>query len=203
MSAPGNVGVRTAFGPRIYIPARDLPATRLLGFGARAEYEAFVRLPAGRLAAGARRALPSGLLRPERVRVRTVAEDQREPERRARPAHRLPRAGGADRAAARRASAWRARVVVFIRQRLDTIAVLRCLGASAGRVLAHLRRSRRRRWGSPAASLGAAARACWRSGSCRASWPDCCRSTSEPVVSPRAPWRSASGWGSGSRSSSR
>ncbi len=45
VSAPGNVGIRAAFGPRIYIPARDLPATRLLGFGSRAEYEAFVRLP--------------------------------------------------------------------------------------------------------------------------------------------------------------
>jgi putative ABC transport system permease protein len=38
VSAPGNVGVRAAFGPRIYIPARDLAATHLLGFGARAEY---------------------------------------------------------------------------------------------------------------------------------------------------------------------
>ena len=47
VSAPGNVGVRTAFGPRIYIAARDLPGTRLLGFGSRAEYEAFVRLPPG------------------------------------------------------------------------------------------------------------------------------------------------------------
>ncbi len=45
-SAPNNVGIRTAFGPRVYIPARDLPATQLLGFGSRAEYEAFVRLPA-------------------------------------------------------------------------------------------------------------------------------------------------------------
>jgi putative ABC transport system permease protein len=44
VSAPGNVGLRTAFGPRVYISARDLAATRLLGFGARAEYEAFVRL---------------------------------------------------------------------------------------------------------------------------------------------------------------
>ena len=76
-------------------------------------------------------------------------------------------------------------VVVFIRQQLDTIAVLRCLGASAGRVLRDLpargrgdgtRRQRRRR----------GARACWRSGCCPGSWRDSCRWTSQPVLSPRA-----------------
>lgn len=134
VSAPGNVGVRAAFGPRIYIPARDLAGTRLLGFGARAEYEAFVRLPA--------RVSPQTLadryrpvLQPQRVRVRTVAEDQ------ANLNDALGRLtgylglvglialllGGIGVASA---------IVVFIRQRLDTIAVLRCLGASAGRVLA-------------------------------------------------------------------
>ena len=134
VSAPGNVGVRTAFGPRIYIAARDLPGTRLLGFGSRAEYEAFVRLPAGASPqALAERYRP--LLLPERVRVRTVAEDQ------ANLNDALGRLtgylglvglialllGGIGVASG---------VVVFIRQRLDTIAVLRCLGASAGRVLA-------------------------------------------------------------------
>jgi len=36
VSAPGNVGIRAAFGPRIFIPARWLADTRLLGVGARA-----------------------------------------------------------------------------------------------------------------------------------------------------------------------
>ncbi|HET7426339.1 MAG TPA: ABC transporter permease, partial [Gemmatimonadales bacterium] len=134
LSAPGNVGVRTAFGPRIYIAARDLAGTRLLGFGARAEYEAYVRLAAGvSPQALAERYRP--LLVPERVRVRTVSEDQ------ANLNDALGRLtgylglvglialllGGIGVASG---------VVVFIRQRLDTIAVLRCLGASAGRVLA-------------------------------------------------------------------
>ena len=134
VSAPGNVGIRAAFGPRIYIPARDLPATRLLGLGSRAEYEAFVRLPPGTSPqALADRYRPS--LAPERVRIRTVAEDQ------ANLNDALGRLtgylglvglialllGGIGVASG---------VVVFIRQRLDTIAVLRCLGASAGRVLA-------------------------------------------------------------------
>ncbi len=134
VSAPGNVGLRTAFGPRIYIAARDLPATRLLGFGARAEYEAFVRLGPGVSPQALAERYRPGLM-PERVRVRTVAEGQ------ANLNDALGRLtgylglvglialllGGIGVASG---------VVVFIRQRLDTVAVLRCLGASAGRVLA-------------------------------------------------------------------
>ena len=132
-SAPGNVGIRTAFGPRLYIPARDLPATQLLGFGARAEYEAFVRLPAGvSPQAIADRYRPA--LRPERVRLRTVAEDQRNLN------DALGRLTGylglvALIALLLGGIGVASGVVVFIRQRLDTIAVLRCLGASAGLVL--------------------------------------------------------------------
>jgi putative ABC transport system permease protein len=133
-NAPANVGFRAALGPRIYIAARDLAATRLLGFGSRAEYEAYVRLPAGvspqLLAQQYRPAL-----RADRVSVRTVSEDQRNLN------DALGRLtgylglvgiialllGGIGVASA---------VVVFIRQRLDTIAVLRCLGASAKAVFA-------------------------------------------------------------------
>jgi len=131
-SAPNNVGIRTAFGPRIYIPLRDLPATQLLGFGSRAEYEAFVRLP-GAASPQAVAQRYRTVLAPERVRLRTVADDQRDMN------DALGRLtgylglvalialllGGIGVASA---------VVVFIRQRLDTIAVLRCLGATAGRV---------------------------------------------------------------------
>jgi putative ABC transport system permease protein len=133
-SAPNNVGVRTAFGPRIYIPARDLPATKLLGFGARAEYEALVRLPASvSPEAMARRFRP--VLGPERVRVQTVADDQRDTN------DALGRLAGylglvALIALLLGGIGVASAVVVFIRQRLDTIAVLRCLGASAGRVFA-------------------------------------------------------------------
>ncbi|MDQ3138158.1 MAG: ABC transporter permease, partial [Gemmatimonadota bacterium] len=132
-SAPGNVGIRTAFGPRIYIAARDLPATELLGFGARAEYEAFVRLPPGMAPqAIADRYRPA--LRPERVRLRTVAEDQQNLN------DALGRLTGylglvALIALLLGGIGVASGVVVFIRQRLDTIAVLRCLGASAWRVL--------------------------------------------------------------------
>lgn len=133
-SAPGNVGVRAAFGPRIFIPARYLEDTRLLGFGARAEYEAYLRLPAG-IAAESVAEANRATLRGERVRVRTVADDR---ERLNETLSRLTGylglvaliallLGGIGVASA---------VVVFIRQRMDTIAVLRCLGATGRRVLA-------------------------------------------------------------------
>ena len=133
-SAPGNVGLRAAFGPRVYIPARYLEETRLLGFGARAEYEAYLRLPGGADAqAIAKERGPA--LRADRVRVRTVEDDR---ERLNETLSRLTGylglvaliallLGGIGVASA---------VVVFIRQRLDTIAVLRCLGATGARVLA-------------------------------------------------------------------
>ena len=133
-SAPGNVGLRAAFGPRVYIPARYLEETGLLGFGARAEYEAYLRLPSSISAqAVAEERGPS--LRSDRVRVRTVEDDR---ERLNETLSRLTGylglvaliallLGGIGVASA---------VVVFIRQRMDTIAVLRCLGATGRRVLA-------------------------------------------------------------------
>ena len=134
VSAPGNTGFRSALGPRIYIPAAHLDETRLLGFGARAEYEAFLRLPSD-AAAEAAADRYRAKLRPDRVRVRTVTEDR---ENLNETLSRLTGylglvaliallLGGIGVASA---------VVVFIRQRLETIAVLRCVGATAGRVFA-------------------------------------------------------------------
>ena len=133
-SAPSDAGVRFAFGPRIYIPARYLDETKLLGFGARVEYEAYLKLPPDLSAqALADRYRPS--LLPERVRLRTVADDQRNLN------EVLTRLtgylglvalvalllGGIGVASA---------VVVFVRQRAETVAVLRCLGATAGDIFA-------------------------------------------------------------------
>jgi len=132
--APGNVGIRAAFGPRIFIPARFLEETRLLGFGARAEYEAYLRLPAG-ISADAIAREHRVRLRGERVQVRTVEDDrERLNETLASLTGYLGLValvalllGGIGVASA---------VVVFIRQRMETIAVLRCLGATGKRVLA-------------------------------------------------------------------
>jgi putative ABC transport system permease protein len=133
-SAPSDAGVRFALGPRIYIPARYLEETRLLGFGARVEHEAFLALPATVSAqALAERYRPP--LRAERIRLRTVADDQRNL------TDVLSKLtgylglvalialllGGIGVASA---------TVVFVRQRLQSVAVLRCLGAPAGRIFA-------------------------------------------------------------------
>ena len=57
-SAPSEVGFRFAFGPRVYIPASYLKETGLLGFGARVQYESFLKLSSGLHRPAARRALP-------------------------------------------------------------------------------------------------------------------------------------------------
>ncbi|MEA2724952.1 MAG: putative transport system permease protein [Gemmatimonadales bacterium] len=133
-SAPSDAGVRFAFGPRIYIPARYLEETGLLGFGARVEHEAFLELPASVSAQVLADRYRPGL-RAERVRLRTVADDQRNLN------DVLSKLtgylglvalialllGGIGVASA---------IVVFIRQRSQSVAVLRCLGATSGSIFA-------------------------------------------------------------------
>jgi putative ABC transport system permease protein len=133
-SMPGDVAVRSALGPRVFMSARDLDATGLLTFGSRARYEAYLKLPAAedplRLALRHRPALAA-----ERVSLRTVSEDE---ESLNETLGRLGRylglvaliavlLGGLGVASA---------VHVFIKRKIETVAVLRCLGATAGTVLA-------------------------------------------------------------------
>ena len=128
-SAPGNVAAASAFSPRIYIADADLPSTGLLRFGARVEYEAFVRLAdASQASELARTYRPA--LRPDRVSIRSV-EDNRNDLRDA-----LTRMGNylglvALIALLLGGLGVASAVHIFIRQKLDTIAVLRCLGATA------------------------------------------------------------------------
>jgi putative ABC transport system permease protein len=134
LDLPGDIGVRAALGPRIFIPGRRLGETGLLGFGARAQYEAYLRLgpttdPEG-VADRYRLSLAA-----EHVTVRTVAENQ---ERVSRSVARVGRylglvaliallLGGLGVGSA---------VHVFIKQRTESIAILRCLGAGAWGLLA-------------------------------------------------------------------
>ncbi len=133
-SAPSEVGFRFAFGPRVYIPASYLKETGLLGFGARVQYESFLKLSSGTLAQqlAERYRAP---LRPERVQVRTVADDQRNLN------DVLSRLTGylglvALMALLLGGVGVASAVVVFVRQRSESIAVLRCLGATGGRIFA-------------------------------------------------------------------
>ncbi len=134
INVPGDVGLQMAFGARVFIATAQLPATGLLGFGARVQYEMFVKLPATidpqAVAAGARPAL-----RPERIRVRTVADD------RDNLTDGLTRLGNylglvALAALLLGGLGVASAVHVFIRQKLDTIAMLRCLGATTRQVFA-------------------------------------------------------------------
>jgi putative ABC transport system permease protein len=133
VDVPGDVGVRSAFGPRIFIPAAYLPETNLLVAGSRAEYERFVRLPGGDPQVVAERL--RSILSAERVTVRTVSDDERDLDE---TLDQLGRylglvaliallLGGLGVASA---------VHVFIRRKIETIAILRCLGATSSQVLA-------------------------------------------------------------------
>ena len=44
-SVPGDVGISSIVGPRVYIPERLVGATQLIVFGSRAEYETLFKLP--------------------------------------------------------------------------------------------------------------------------------------------------------------
>jgi putative ABC transport system permease protein len=132
-SAPSDVGVRFALGPRVYIPATYLRETGLLGFGARVQYDAYIQLPP-HVSAQEMANRYRGMLGPERIRIRTVAEDQRNlTEVLSRLTGYLGLValialllGGIGVASA---------VVVLIRQRSQGIAILRCLGATAGQLV--------------------------------------------------------------------
>jgi putative ABC transport system permease protein len=132
VDVPGDVGVRSAFGPRIFIAGQYLAETHLLVTGSRAEYERFIKLPGGdpQAIAGQLRSTLSA----ERVTVRTVSDDERDLDE---TLDQLGRylglvaliallLGGLGVASA---------VHVFIRRKIDTIAILRCLGATSSQVL--------------------------------------------------------------------
>ena len=133
-NVPGDAGIASVIGPRVYIPARYLAETQLLVFGSRAEYEAVVQLPASTTAASFLQPIRKRL-DDQRVRSRTVQDTERG----------LTEAidqlsdflsvvglialllGGIGVASG---------VNAFVARKIDTVAVLRCLGATARQMLA-------------------------------------------------------------------
>lgn len=129
---PGAVGIGSLFAPRVYIPARYVRETRLIRLGSRADYEAYARMPA----ANAERLLADrrAVLRAERVGMSTAREQQADLDR-----------------ALRRLGSFLSLVGTFalllggigvasamgayIAQKRDTVATLRCLGATAPQVI--------------------------------------------------------------------
>ncbi|MGH7538198.1 MAG: ABC transporter permease [Gemmatimonadales bacterium] len=131
--APGDVGLWTAIGPRVFLPAQYLEETHLLRFGSRARYRAYLELPQD---AAVQRFLNrhNALFERHRVGSDTVAEQE---ESLTDALGRLARflglvgliallLGGLGVGSA---------VSVFVREKLDAAAVLRCLGARPRTVL--------------------------------------------------------------------
>ena len=134
VAVPGDPGISAAIGPRVYIPARYTSDTQLLVFGSRAEYEALLKLPEnvkpGRFLARFHPRLDSA-----RVRQRTVAEAERD----------LTSAIGELRdflgivglvALLLGGIGVASGIHAFVAKKIDTVAILRCLGATSGQAVA-------------------------------------------------------------------
>jgi len=131
---PGTPGIAEIIGPRVFIPERYLPETQLLTFGSIAEHAVFARLPSGRDASRAVKPFRERLRKAD-IRVRTVTESE---EMFTGAIDQLSRfigivgmvallLGGVGVASGVRA---------FVARKIDTVAIMRCLGASSGQVLA-------------------------------------------------------------------
>jgi putative ABC transport system permease protein len=134
-SVPGDVGVSAAIGPRVFIPEAYLQETGLLIFGSRATYETLLKMAPGfapaRFAGRFKTRFASDT---PRVELRTVAQNEAG----------LTQAidelgnflgvvglvalllGGIGVASG---------VHAFVMRKIDTVAILRCLGATSGQVL--------------------------------------------------------------------
>ena len=129
---PGDIEVASSFAPRVFIPAAYVDETELLGFGARGEYEAFLRTPDAVVAESIDDDYRP-VWRSERVRSRTLQEQQEQMD------EALGSLGGylglvgvfalllGGIGVASAMSAYMARKV-------DTVAVLRCIGATSRQV---------------------------------------------------------------------
>jgi putative ABC transport system permease protein len=131
---PGDVDIASSFAPRAYVPARYVEETGLIEFGSRVDYAAYLQLAEPEVV---ERMLEDrrDLFREERVRSETAAEQQRDVSR-----------------ALSRLSSYLGLVGIFalllggigvasamgayIAEKVDTVAVLRCLGATSRQVLA-------------------------------------------------------------------
>ncbi len=136
VNVPGEIGLQAAFGARVFIASRTVPGTNLLGFGARVDHEIFLRLPAS-IDAQEVAQRNRDALRESRVRIRTVADDRDNlTDGLTRLANYLGLVGLAALLLGGLGTA--SAVHVLVRQRLDSIAMLRCLGATSWQVIGAL-----------------------------------------------------------------
>ncbi|MDP7570991.1 MAG: permease, partial [Myxococcota bacterium] len=131
--APGSVGVRTQIAPRVFIAGRHLEATGLIRPGSLVDHLLYIAAPAARLEPwldANRTALET-----ERVRIQTVESYQADLGRSFATVTRYLGLVGLA-ALALGGVGVAAGVRVFVREKLDAVALLRCLGASTRDVLA-------------------------------------------------------------------
>ncbi len=130
---PGDPGIAATIGPRIFISAKHLASTGLLGLGARAEYEAVLKLPEG-----TRTPIWVAPLRPQfekaNIRVRTVEEREVDLTDAIQQLARFLSVVGLI-ALLLGGIGVASGVNAFVQRKIDTVAVLRCLGASSAQVL--------------------------------------------------------------------
>jgi putative ABC transport system permease protein len=122
-----------AFGPRVYVDLADLEATSLLGFGSRATYAALVRVDAAALRSETqrlRRALPR-----ERASVRSWQSVEDRLGRNLTLAENYLSLVGFAIVVLGGIGVWSV-TRVLVQQKIRSVAILKCLGASSGRVLA-------------------------------------------------------------------
>lgn len=132
-NVPGDPGIAATIGPRIFIPERYVAETQLLGLGARAEYEAVIKLPEG-----SRSPVWVAPLRPqlnrENVRIRTSVENEIDLNDAIDQLARFLSVVGLI-ALLLGGIGVASGVNAFVQKKIDTVAVLRCLGASGRQVL--------------------------------------------------------------------
>ena len=126
--APGDVGLRTAIGPRVFMPAQYLNDTGLLRFGSRAWYRAYLQIAEGRAVQGLANRY-NALFERHRVRTTTAAEEGEDvTQALGRLASYLGLVGLV--ALLLGGVGVGSAVTVFVKEKLDGAALLRCLGAS-------------------------------------------------------------------------
>ena len=133
-SVPGDPGLASAIGPRVFIGEKFVASTQLLGFGSRASFETIVRLPDG--VQSPKWVAP---FRPKfqaaNIRVRTVVQqEQNMTDAVARLADFLGIVGMI--ALLLGGIGVASGVSAFVNRKVDTVAVLRCIGATGPQVLA-------------------------------------------------------------------
>ena len=134
-SMPGDAGVEAAIAPKVFIPEQYVAETGLIVFGSRAQYSTLIKLPPDmqpwRFAA---RFNPTFSAETPRIRLETVAENESDMRESIEELGKFLGIVGLI-ALLLGGIGVASGVHAFVMRKIDTVAVLRCLGATSGQVL--------------------------------------------------------------------